>query len=100
MDQVTKDQMLGALRIVVPLLLTLAVSQHWIPAEKVGEYGDLIVNGIVGAIAAGSVVWSIIRHSKVQQIQATAAIPEVKKVVTTSAIADVTLADDPKVTAH
>lgn len=100
MDPVLRDQISGVVRILIPLLLTVAVSKGWVAADKAGPYGDAIATGILGAITAGAVFWSIWRNRKLGQIQAVAQMPEVKKVVTTTDIAQNQLPAEEKVVSH
>ncbi len=100
MDPAFRDQLVGALRIIVPWLLGIAVARGWIPTEKVGDIGKYIIDGVVGIIVVGSLVWSWLAHKQVSQIARVASMEAVSKVVTTKQIAKVQLADDPKVVAN
>jgi hypothetical protein len=97
MDPNFRDQLTGALRIIVPWLLTLAVSQGWLPIEKVGDIAKYSIDVIVGIVTVGAIVWSWYSHRQINQIANVANMDSVKKVVTTKQIAKVALKDDPKV---
>lgn len=87
----TKDQFLGALRALLPAILAYAVGKGWVSASSVGDISALV-------LALGAAGWSIYSNAKSVQIATVAAMPEVKKVVAEPAIANGTLAADPKVT--
>jgi hypothetical protein len=69
----SQDQILGALRIIIPVVLSYVAGAGWIEQSEVAN----ISAAIVTVVAA---VWSVIVHSKKNIVAATAAMPEVRKV--------------------
>ncbi len=100
MDPAFRDQLTGALRIVIPWLLTFAVAKGIIPTDKVGDVAKYAIDGIVGLITVGAIVWSWLSHRQVNQIANVADMDSVTKVVTTKQIAKVDLKENQKVVAH
>jgi len=85
------DQVLGALRALVPTIVAYAVGKGWIPAASAADVGAAI-------IALGAAGWSVYAHTNTNKIAAVAALPDVQKVVTTPTIANQgPLADNQKV---
>lgn len=86
-----QDQVTGLLRSLVPALVAYAVGKGWVPAASAADVGAALV-------ALGMAGWSIYVNTKSQQIASVAAMPDVKKVITTPEVANTgTLAANDKV---
>lgn len=75
------DQMTGVIRSVVPPLLAYAVGKGWIAEGSVGDITTAIV-------AVGAAIWSVQNNKNTSKIASVAALPEVKKIVTTPEVAN------------
>ena len=75
------NQVAGALRIAVPMLLAYGASKGWFTTADAAGLSDAIVNGIVAAITIGSIVLSIRANSQKAHIQNVAAMRDVQVVV-------------------
>jgi CHASE2 domain-containing sensor protein len=97
----TREQIAGPVRIVVPALLWALVASGWLTPADVSFVTELVIDAVPPVVTLGAVVWSVWDWAKHRQIARVAAMPEVKRVVTTAAIANVgPLADNPKVAAN
>ena len=100
MDPAFRDQLIAALRIIIPWLLTIAVAKGAIPTDQVGDVTKYAIDAIVGIVTVGAVVWSWLSHRQNSQIANVADMANVTKVVTTKQIAKVDLNENQKVVAH
>jgi len=99
----TKEQVKGALRIFVPTCVVWAAAKGYIHIDEGGTetYTSDLIDSLAGGIVAIAVLWSIWENSRTGLIKSTAALTEVKQVVTDKKIADEgPLKDNPKVIAH
>lgn len=92
-----KEQLTGVLRIFVPSVVAWFSARGLVAADLVGPLTDMLVDVLVGVILLGAMIWSFMASSKNAQIAKVADMPEVKKVVTTSEIAEGALKDHDKV---
>lgn len=92
------DQLAGLLRIILPTLLLWMAGRGWFAPDQVGTLTTSIVDVFTAIVTFGSLAWSLYANSKAKMISNVAAMPDVKKVVATEAIADGSHATDPKVT--
>jgi hypothetical protein len=74
-NQMNLDQLLGILRVVVPVGTGLLVSQGVIPAGTAAD----VTTAVLGV---GAALWSYFAHTDSAKIAAVAALPDVKKIVT------------------
>jgi len=92
-----KEQLTGVLRIFVPSVVAWFGAKGLVAADMVGPTTEMLVNVLVGLILLAAMIWSFIVNSKIARIASVADMPEVKKVVTTVAIAEGALKDNEKV---
>lgn len=85
-----QEQMMSVVRDVLQILGTFLTTYGLLS----GEQWQPIAGGV---IMIAPVVWGIVKHTKTNAIATVAAMPEVKKVVAVSSIANGSLAADPKV---
>lgn len=69
------DQLLGILRVIVPVGLGFLTSKGWIPAGAAGDVGT-------AALGVGAAIWSYYAHTDSAKIAAVTALPDVKKIIT------------------
>lgn len=81
MDPAIKDQIIGMLRIAIPLGLTLLVSQGWISVEQQGQYAESALKLAVAVIDLAALVWSFNAHKQEAQIARVSKMQGVKQVV-------------------
>ncbi len=70
-----QDQLMGILRVVVPVGLGILTSKGWIPAGAAGDVGTFV-------LAGGAAIWSYFAHTDSAKIAAVTALPDVRKIVT------------------
>lgn len=85
-----QEQVLSIVRALLQIAGTVLVSRGFMTETD----WTTIAGGVVMAVP---VIWSMYVHMKSTQIATVAAMPDVKKVVTSPAIANGSLAADPKV---
>jgi hypothetical protein len=97
----TKEQVKGALRIFVPACVVWLAAKGYIHIEGDTEtYTADLIDSMAGTIVMAAMIWSIWENSRTGLIKSTAALTEVKEVVTDKNIADEgPLKDNPKVVA-
>lgn len=96
-DPAFKDQLLGVLRVVVPVVLSYAAARGWLTTESLGVWGSAITDFVAAAATLGAVVWSFMKNRQASQISRVAGMSSVHRVIAAPEIADVKLKDDPKV---
>jgi hypothetical protein len=84
-----QDQILGALRILLPTILAYAVGKGWLTSSQVADV-------TAGIVMIAGVAMSFLANTQHAKIAAVADMPEVKQIVTTKEIAQA--APSPKVT--
>jgi hypothetical protein len=89
MDPALRDQIIGALRIIVPTLLGIAVTAGWLTEGAASEDAKQILAVAAALVTIGSVLWSIHWHRQTSQIARVADMPQVKEIV----VSDKKLAD-------
>jgi len=78
----TKDQLMGLLRQVLPLIAGIAVGKGWLTVDQAGTVTTLILQ-IIGPLGAlGGMIWAAMANSKSSIIQSVAAMPETKVIST------------------
>ena len=92
-----KEQIVGALRIILPSILAFAVGKQWLSADQVGSVTETIIAAATAVITLGSIIWSIWTHAKTNEINRVSKLPEVTKIVASPLIAEGPLKDNPKV---
>jgi hypothetical protein len=76
-----QEQIMGTLRILISTVLSYAVGKGWLSSSQVADLTAAIVT-------ISAVIWSFTSHSQHAQIANVAAMPEVKNITTTKAIAE------------
>jgi hypothetical protein len=97
----TKEQAKGALRIFVPTCVVWAAAKGYIHIEGDTEtYTADLIDSLAGGVVAAAMIWSLWENSRTGLIKSTAALTEVKQVVTDKKVAEEgPLKDNPKVVA-
>ena len=75
-----QDQIMGVLRVLLPSILSYAVGKGWLTTSQVADVSAALV-------MLTGVAWSIVAHTDQAKIAAVAAMPEVKAIVATPAVA-------------
>ncbi len=68
-------QIAAILRILVPVLLTYMIGQHWIPVDTP------IDQAVTAVITIGSILWSFSAHSPAALVRAVKRMPEVRQIL-------------------
>jgi hypothetical protein len=68
------DQLMGMLRVVVPVGLGFVTSKGWIPAGAAGDVGTAV-------LGVGAAVWSYYAHTDSAKIKAVESLPDVAKII-------------------
>ncbi len=98
MSQALRDQIVGALRILVPVILTWLSANGSITSETLGGIIQAASDAFVALVILVSMVWSVWAHREVKQIESASKMPSVEKIVATPKVADgPVLKDNPKV---
>jgi len=75
------NQIGGALRIAIPMLLSFGVAKGWFTAADAGALSDAIVSFVIAAITIGMFVESLYANSKTAHIKSVQSLPDVTVVV-------------------
>lgn len=100
MEPALQAQITSAVRIAISIGLTWIVARGLISADQVGPLTQQIVDTGLQVIALFMMVWGIAANRKKALISKVADMSDVKRVVTSTHIADMTLVDHPKVTSR
>ena len=68
-----QDQVMGILRVVVPMVIAYCVAKGWVSTSQAADVGAAV-------ITIGAAVWSGVAHTDSAKIAAVAAMPDVAKV--------------------
>jgi hypothetical protein len=82
----SQGQILGALRIVLPVILAYLAGTGWISESDVGSITTAVVT-------LAATIWSVVMHNKSNTIASAAALPEVNKIEMMSSPEGIALRD-------
>ena len=68
-----QEQLLGIVRVIVPVLLSYVAGSGWIATGDIAQITAAIVT-------LAAVIWSVFAHAKANMVKTVAALPEVSKV--------------------